>query len=223
MEQSIGIKDGTLVLVTDNMLNIVMRFMRDNFAKDEPISAALGLDKESKDWEAIFMPSLKFNMSLAVVNQETRELMGVLVIGITTRDDQIDLSLFTDDKIRAVMEALEFLNEKGNIFNYYGVTEVISFKALSVRSYYRRYGIGSFLVNTGVRFIKNFGLDQICIVTEVTSAFSKICTDRCGFEEIYALNYDQYMKDGVQVICGTGIHKTMSLCGMKMSSAKSKL
>ena len=127
-EQSIGIKDGTLMLVTENMYESVKRFGRDNFIPYETMFSTIGCDKESPDFDLFWNPSLQANMSLAIVNNNTNEIMGMFIIDIEKIEDEPDLSMFTDDKIRAVLEVLVYVDEKGNIFKHYGVTEVVAFK-----------------------------------------------------------------------------------------------
>ena len=79
-EEVNDVKDGTLVMVTEEIREVVMRFIRDDFAINEPLGAALGLDKETSDLEAYFAPVLKSNMSIAVLHQHTKEVMGVVVL-----------------------------------------------------------------------------------------------------------------------------------------------
>ena len=221
--QMTGVKDATLVLVTEDLYESVIRFMRANYIPHEPICAALGCDKESPDWKVSWMSTLKMNMSLALQDKRSMEIIGMFLIGIAKHNDKHDLSLYEDDALKSYLEIMDHWDSKGNVFTHYNVTEVIAFREGSISVNHRRYGLAHLMVKAAVQFVKNLGVYPIYIRVEGSSNYSKSCIEKNGFKVIYDLRFDKYLKDGRQVLCDTGIHTSMTVYGQCISAPKSQI
>ena len=124
-ERSNGIQDGTLVLVTEDMHDSVIRFARDNFAPYEPTAVALGLDKESPDWNVLWGETLKLNMSLAIRDNESMKIVGIFAIGIVKVDDQPDYTLYEDTNFKQYVEIIDYWYRKAEVFKHFNVDEYL--------------------------------------------------------------------------------------------------
>ena len=69
-----------------------------------------------------------------------------------------------------------------NIYDHFGIKELIRFASVGVHPNYRRRGFATQLLNAAFRYVHNLGFESVCIQSEGTSNFTKKIYEANGFE-----------------------------------------
>lgn len=165
--------------------------------------------------EKLWLSALDHKMSLMVVNEDSGEIMGLRVIRVTNKDDHVDASEFKDEDVRKLLGIFEY-SEKFDFFSHYGIAEVFEFFGLGVVPKYRRQGLGTILMETGVKFLQNLGTGPSFIKGSASSNFSRRIYEKCKFDHLYEFPIEEYKVDGKVVFDNTGEHKTFTIFGKSL-------
>ena len=178
---------------------------------DEPLCSSLGMIMDD-EVRAMSMGPLRQNMTVVLVNTKSREIIGQRVLSIMSIHDKIDLDKIKVPGNRKFLQLYDTINKKSDFWNHYKVEEAFHFFGLSVHRDFRRRGIGTKLMQAALLFIKNMNLGQPVLVKALgDSNYSHRIFERCGFDCLAEIMYDDYKVDGEQVVTGTGEHKSIKL------------
>lgn len=174
---------------------------------DEPVSRSVGLtmDGELRD---LLRSVLEYNLSVALVSSETREIIEGRIISVKNKNDTIDINSLKSELLMKYVDIMTELDRLTSIFEYFKVDDVIHFFGFGVHKKYRHRGIGEKLMRAAVFFYRNLELGDVVIKGEGTSNFSKRVFEKVGFEVLAEVVYADYKVDGKIVIHSTGEHKT---------------
>lgn len=188
--------------------------LKEAFLTDEPLEKSLGM-AWSSDLEKLWISALDHKMSLMVVNEDSGEIMGLRVIRITKKNEHVDPSEFTDEDVLKLLGIFEY-SEKFDFFSHYETTEIFEFFGLGVVPKYRRQGLGTILMETGVKFLQNLGIRPSYIKGSASSNFSRRIYEKCKFDPLHEFPIEEYKVDGKVVFDNTGEHKTFAIFGKSL-------
>ena len=98
--------------------------------------------------------------------------------------------------MRKINGILQALRAKCDVYEQYNVTERMDFDALGVHRDHRRKGIGLKIMKAAIALVKNFGISPILIKGEASSNFSQKIYEKCNFDELGEILYNDYKEDG---------------------------
>lgn len=211
------LKDGKLMLVTEDLYGKALKFCEQSFCKDEPLSKALNVDF-SEDAEDIWKASFCYNMSLLMLDQSGSEVMGMRTIRIARELERFDADRLSDDKLKKLFDFMQYCDDQAHFFKHFNTDVAVHFLGLGVSEKYRGRGIGTKLVEIALEFVRNLEIDPIYVKAEGSSNFSKKIFEKLKFEKLYEQNYEDYVVNGKTVIGNTKDHKSMICYGIKLSS-----
>jgi GNAT superfamily N-acetyltransferase len=160
--------------------------------------------------EEMWMSALTSKLSLMIVDENTKKIIGMRAIRVTKKSDHTDVSLIKDESVKKLLEFFEFTSEHSNVFEKYGITEYFEFFGLAVLPEYRQRGIGTVLMQAGVSFLGHLKRPSY-LKGSCSSNFSKKIYDKFDFEAVGDYAFEDYKVDGKVVFDNTGEHKSMKL------------
>ena len=170
------------------------------------------------EFRGIMRAAIQENLSVALVSVATGEIVGGRVIMIENRNDEHDVSTLKTEALRKYIDIMNELDRRCNIFDHYGVDNVILFFGIGVHRDYRRRGIGEKLMRAAVCFVSHLDLGDVVIKGEGTSNFSQRVFENIGYDVLSEVVYSEYRVDGTVVTTGRGDHKCERLYGMRIKS-----
>ena len=156
-------------------------------------------------------------MSLALVSDTTGEIISGRIITINSKPEaHLGKSDFRSEGIRKIVELIQRLDSLFDVFDHYGVDDLVHFYAFGVHREYRDRGIGTQVMKDAVAFAKSMGLDGVVIKGEGGSLYSQKIYENLGFETLGELFYEQ-VKEGGKVVFETGpVHKSERQYGKRI-------
>lgn len=206
--------NGRLAIITPDRYEETYDIMGNHFVPDEPLSRAFGVTWHD-DFETLTHDQLVQNLSICMIDKDTREIMGVRLIGLMKKSDPHNY--FSNIKYEPLRSLYEFLTHKDkeiNFFERYGVDEAVHFFTLGVHKKYRRMGLGGRLLAAAVAMSRELGFKAI--KGEGTSNFSQRIYEKQGFETLLEMPYDNYFYKGKPIRDGTGEHTMTKIYGLKL-------
>ena len=186
------------VLIKEDRYEEMLDFYRDHFILDEPLAQSLGLVMEG-ELRGLLRSALQEHLSIALVSLATGEIVGGRVMKIENRNDVHDVSTLKTETLRKIVGIMTELDRRCNIYDFYGVDDVIHFYSFWVHRNYRRRGIGEKLMRAAVCFVSHLDLDDVVIKGEGTSNFSQRVFEKIGFDVLSEIVYGEYKVDGTVV------------------------
>ncbi|XP_045198004.2 arylalkylamine N-acetyltransferase 1-like [Mercenaria mercenaria] len=203
--------DAKLELISEECFPDMFKALKECFLTDEPLEKSLEMSWSS-DVEDLWLSALRYRMSLMVVNENNGDIMGMRVIRVTKQSDHFNIDEIKDEKVRKIVDFFEYSSENFNFFAKYSISEMFEFFGLGVMPKYRRHGLGTLLVETGVKFLCN--LQKPCYIKgSASSNYSKKIFEKCGFEMLAEFQFEDYKVDGKVVFDSTGEHKSLKVYG----------
>ncbi|XP_060595189.1 uncharacterized protein LOC132749460 [Ruditapes philippinarum] len=206
-----------LVLITNKYVDTALKFARENFMTREPVSKSIGI-KWTAEYEQLWKRSLDLNLSLMFLSEKDEEPIALRTIRIARYDDTNDSDGIKDQPLKEVVRLLGYCDQKANFFGHFHTLEAFHFLGLAVAPKYQRRGYATKIFNTAVEMIRNFGIDPVYIKVEGSSNFSKKIFEKTGMESLYELFFDDWEVEGRTLIQNTGIHRSVKMYGMKLST-----
>ncbi|XP_052817352.1 uncharacterized protein LOC128243551 [Mya arenaria] len=203
------VPEGEVRLVSPEIIESAIRFIRDSFVKDEPVGAAFGIqwdDNADGFWRHAFSEGL----SLAVVSANSGQVIAIRGIAPITRGVNYDVPDSADDRLKRFLSYMNYCHEKSNFFQHYDIQEALHFFGLGVHEAYRRKGIATKLFQTALAFVKSLGLDKVYVKGESSSDFSRRIYDKFGFELLLENFYKDCTFAGAGGLKVTGGHAAYS-------------
>ncbi|XP_012348903.1 dopamine N-acetyltransferase isoform X2 [Apis florea] len=199
-DERIGMDYHIQIITKDDKLRI-LKFLRRFFFRDEPLNHSIELIPESEDStcleleEYCSMSSLENNLSLMAVSTNGA-IVGVILNGKMDPPSDEEPEYITtceNAKFKKILRLLNYVDRNVNRDGKFRGLNILEIRIMSVDSNWRGKGVAKALVEKTLEIGKEKGL-QICRV-DCSSYFSgKLCA-RLGFEQIYELNYADYVDE----------------------------
>ena len=210
------LKDGQLVLVTEDRYEKAMIFYAESYCKDEPLSHALkiGFSDDAVDiWTASFCCQL----SIMILDQSGAEVMGMRTIRIARQMERYEVEKLSDEKLKVLFGFMQYCDDKTNFYDHFNTDIALHFMGLCVAKKYRGRGLGTKLTEIALEFIRNLEIDPVYVKVESSSVFAQKIFEKLNFEKLYEQNYKEYLVDSKVVFEDMGDHKSMVCYGKKIS------
>ncbi|XP_053376924.1 arylalkylamine N-acetyltransferase 1-like [Mercenaria mercenaria] len=208
-----------LKLLTNDMQNDAVLFMKQNFVAHEPLIHLFDVqwdEDTEKYWRAVF----DHGMTLVLTSKIRGEIISIRAIDIVRKTDKVKTTNVADERLRNLLEYLNYCDDNANFFEHYGTDAAVHFSGLAVSESYRRRGIATLLLKCAVELIETLGLESVHIKGEASSDYSKKIYEKFGFEMLFEQMYEDYRVNGKQVISNIGVHKTNKIYGKTVTCLK---
>ena len=204
---------GTLVLITEDYYEMALDLARRSFMKDETLCKALNMEW-GQEFESMWMSVLQKNLSVMLINEEDKDVMGFRTLMFEKVSDVEDsLDDIKDDDVRKLQAILGHMAEECKIYQHYNVNEIAHFFAICVNSKYRRRGIGEKLMSFAMDFLSRLGISPLCIRADGTSKISQRIFEKLEFDQLLEVVYNEFIYNNEVPFCNTGEHKTIKSFG----------
>ena len=201
------------VLLTEDRYEETITLYKEHFLPDEPVARSIGLEW-CAEYEDLIMSELEDNMSVGIVSKSTGNLVGFRIMSIISKDEHdIDTEEVTSEKFKIVEDFLNYLAGFNNVFEHYGVEDVVHFFGLGVHRDWRKKGIGSKLMQAAMTLVANLGIGPVVITGEGSSNYSKKIFEKFGFDILAGVVFADYKINGQEVFKNLGEHKCERLYG----------
>ncbi|WAR19391.1 hypothetical protein MAR_001229 [Mya arenaria] len=202
-------------LASDVRSEQIVNFLAIYFYPDVNIDRAIGLVID--DWMKNALRSHYVeNLSLLLIDDATDDVIGTRTIMISHKADYPITNIIKNKESKLIFDFLLQKHDEMNVFEHYGVNTVFRFVNLGIRPDYRCRGLASMLMEAGVRFCSKVGPSDACIWGEATSNASQRIYEKCGFETLHTLYYDDYKVDGEIVFKDMGEDKSTKVYVKKL-------
>lgn len=195
-------KSISIELITEDDAEEVLKLLKKFFFKDEPLNTFVNLG-ECKELEKYSTKNLHEHCSFKAVNGRG-EIVGVNINGLINRPKETDEppAKLADGcehpKFKKIMALMDYIDEQFNIFDLYpDVDRILDIKIMSVDSRYRGLGIAGKLTDRTMQYVKDNSIKLVHVLC--SSHFSARVMEKMSFEEVYKLNYSDYLINGEQV------------------------
>jgi ribosomal protein S18 acetylase RimI-like enzyme len=203
-------------LASDERAEEMVDFLREHFFADETLSKSVGLVM-NECRRKLLLERYKDNLSLLLVSDVTKQIIGVRTIKIIEAGgNTLNLDSIEDERIRKVLTFLRHKQSEMDVYKYYGVDIAVNFINLGIHRDFRNRGLGSILMKAAMLYVKDIGLDPVCITGEGTSNYSQKIYEKFGFEVMHCVNYEDYKVDGEVVFKNTGDNKSCKFYAKKL-------
>ena len=190
--------------------------MKDNFVPHEPLVQLFGVqwDKDAENyWNAVFDQG----MSLILTSKENGDIIAARGIEIIKKTDSIDTAGISDERLRNLLDYLNYCDQHAKFFEHYGAEEAVHFAGLGVSQAYRRRGIATQLLTDAVNLVKNLDLKCVYIKGEASSDYSKKIYDKLDFDVLYEQIYEDYNDvNGKHLMLNKTKHKSNKVYGKRI-------
>ena len=157
---------------------------------------------------------LQQNMSVALVSMETNRIIGVRIIRVSKRGSKVEPEQEKSEPVRKLLRFVAFYNENlCDVFQHYDVDEVFSLFQLTVQRDYRHKSLGFKLMQAALIFISGLNIGPYVVRGNCTSNYSKRIYERCGFDTLGEIKFEDYKDNDEIVVKDTGEHKSFQMFG----------
>lgn len=212
------ITEGKLIFITEEYFDAALEFARDSFTRDEPINHAVNTQWFPGLGE-MWLATFRCHLTLAVLNEEDK-IIALRGTRVLDKNATFDATQFDDPGFNILFGIMDHCDAKADFFNRFDVDTAFQMFGFGVHRDYRNRGLGSRIFKAAMSLLKYAGPDSFCIKGETSSFYSSRIYEKNGFELLYQLSYDDWLVDGKQVICNTGVHKNMKIYGLRMNKIK---
>ncbi|VDI17726.1 Hypothetical predicted protein [Mytilus galloprovincialis] len=210
IDKSLNFEDAHLELLSNELTDSLILFLKEHFWPDEPLWKSLGLQIDEIVTER-FASRLKDNLSILLVSNTSGEIIGCSTMFLETLNEAADdtgIQQIKNEKLKKVRTFLGHKWRESDVFQHFGVTRAMHFLALATHKNYRGRGIASKLMQASLEFCRELGFTPVCIVGECTSNISQKIFEKFDFENLYTVRYDEYKVNDELVFTNTGDSKT---------------
>ena len=184
-----------------------------HYCPDEIFCKNFGIVADEGMKKAVYS-DLQQNLSIALVSMDTDKIIGIRIIRVSKRGNMVDPNEETSEPVRKLLRFVAFYNENlCDVFQHYDVDEVFSLFQLTVHRDYRQRGIGLKLLQAALVFISGLNIGPCVVRGNCTSNYSKQIYERCGFDTLGEIKFEDYRDNGVVVVKDTGEHKSFKMFG----------
>ena len=204
-------------LIGEDRYQDMLEFYRVHFCPDEPINRSLQIPWDEENI-ASFLESFAHNLTIALVLDDTSEIIGGRILIIANKNDKIDTTKYKSEKFKTLMDLTYHFGTMCDMFVHYHVEDMIHFFGLGVHREYRRKGIALKLQKAAVEFVRNMDIGPVLIRGEASSNYSQRIYEKLQFECLATIVFDEYKVNGEVVLKNMGENKTYKLYGKIVSN-----
>ncbi|NP_001073122.1 arylalkylamine N-acetyltransferase [Bombyx mori] len=185
----------TIQRLTYNDRDLVLKFLRRFFFRDEPMNLAVNLletpESRCTELDDYAAATLSDGVSVAAVD-ENGDYVGVIINGIVRREE-VDYTDKSEDcpnpKFRRILKVLGHLDREARIWDKLPETcdSVLEIRIASTHSSWRGRGLMRVLCEEAERLAKAMGAGALRMDT--TSAFSAAAAERLNYKMAFGVRY----------------------------------
>lgn len=209
INSDLHLTDMHIELASEERAKEMVHFLIQYFCEDEPLSKSLGAVMDEDRKSILVERHKKDNLSLLLISDISKEIIGVRTMKVESSKEQ---GMYTREIQSKTLQTIwTFLSHKDaemNVYKYYDVDCAVHFVNLGIHKDFRNRGLASLLMKAALQFVRNIGLDPVCITGEGTSNYSQRIYERFEFEVLHTVKYEDYKVDGEVVFKNTGDNKT---------------
>ena len=188
-------------LIKEDRFEEACRLISEHYCPDEPLCKCFGLVmNQDHVMKAMTMDDLHQNMSIALISNETNEMVGIQVLCISKKGKINPDDYKESDAGKKLMSFIAYKDSIMDVFEYYDADEVFSLFELTVRRDYRRRGIGRKLLQATIILISSMNIGPCVLKGNCSSNFSKSIYEKLSFDTLGEIKFADYTVDGEQVI-----------------------
>ncbi|XP_045211029.2 uncharacterized protein LOC123562454 [Mercenaria mercenaria] len=127
-------------LLTHDMQDAAILFMKEHFVPYEPLVLLFDVqwnEGAEQYWKAVFEQMI----TLVLTSKVSGGIIAIRGIEIVSKTDRINTENIPDERLRNLLEYLNYCDDHAKFFEYYRTDEAIHFSGLAVAKSYRRRGI----------------------------------------------------------------------------------
>ncbi|KYN39137.1 hypothetical protein ALC56_06563 [Trachymyrmex septentrionalis] len=192
----------------------VLKFLRRFFFRDEPLNQSIQLIPEGEDStcaeleEYCCNASFENNMSLMAVSA-SGTIVGVLLNGKMdnplSNEEPEYIRSCKNAKFKKILRLLHHLDKSVNMGGRFRDLNILEVRIISVDTNWRGRGVGTILMGKTAEMAKEQGYHYLR--ADCTSVFSAKMCERLGYEQIYKINYKDYVdEDGKPIFSPVSPH-----------------
>ena len=102
------------------------------------------------------MESLQQNMSIALISDDTDEIVGLRIIRIGKGGNKFDLTKYYSEAVKTILAWLNYKEVCFDIYSHNNVEQAFELLGLSVHREHRRKGLGLKLMQAALVFPERF-------------------------------------------------------------------
>lgn len=179
----------------------VLKFLRRFFFRDEPLNQSIQLIPEGEDSTCTELEdycshsSFENNLSLMAVST-SGAIIGVLLNGKMaplSNEEPEYIRLCKNAKFKKILKLLHQLDKGVIVGGQFRDSNVLEIRIVSVDTNWRGKGVAKALIEKIEEIAKQQGFHYLR--ADCTSFFSSKICERLGFEQIYKLNYSDYVDE----------------------------
>ena len=117
-QEEFSFPGGELELLTEERYPDMLEALKTCFLNDEPCEKSLQMEWSS-DVAALWMSALRSNLCINIVDENTKEIIGIRAIRVTKKSDEMDTSQVKDESVKKLIAFFEYTSEGTNLFEKY--------------------------------------------------------------------------------------------------------
>ncbi|XP_018402170.1 PREDICTED: dopamine N-acetyltransferase-like isoform X2 [Cyphomyrmex costatus] len=193
--------DYHIEIITKNDKLRVLKFLRRFFFRDEPLNQNIQLIPEGEDStcteleEYCSNASFENNLSLMAVSA-SGTIVGVLLngkMGLSSNEEPEYIRSCKNPKFKKILRLLHHLDKSVNMGERFPDSKIMEVRIISVDTNWRGRGVGTTLMEKTSEMAKEQGFHYLR--ADCTSIFTTKMCERLGYDQIYKINYKDYVDE----------------------------
>ncbi|XP_070509270.1 arylalkylamine N-acetyltransferase-like 2 [Chironomus tepperi] len=171
----------------------VLKFIREHYYKEEPITISHPEPGHTVDDEIFSMSHIEHDTILMAFNSDNDEIVGILIAGpieLGDADVMLEDAKKASKKWGDILRLLAYIEKKADVLGRFNLDTVLHCHVLTSHKKYRGNGIGQKLFEYCFENARN--LNYKLMSTDCTSIFTTKIAEKCGMECISTVTYDEY-------------------------------
>lgn len=210
--------EGRLVLVTEEYYPTALKFVEENFIRQEPIEKALG-QPWNDEVKEFYMDFLTSNLAIMLLDN-VEDVIAIRFATIGLADQHVDDDSIKTPQHKMLMQFYHMGERKADFFGRFGTKECIQFFGLGTNDKYRHLHVATRLFECAVNMMRYLGVDPIYIKGEGSNQYSQKVYEHEGFELLHEEPYADWEVNGERPLANTGDHHSLRYYGLKASAKK---
>lgn len=187
----------------------VLKFLREFYYKEEPITVAHPTPGHTSDDEEYTMSWIPHGSVLIAFDEESGQMAGVLSAGPIKHGDADamieDAKTAETEKWSDILLLLAYIEKKADVLHRFNVPKALHAHALGVHHEFRGQRIGEKLFESCFETAKRLNYSMVTV--DCTSVFSIKIAERLGMECVSVVTYDEYNASiGKNLLQPTGLN-----------------
>jgi ribosomal protein S18 acetylase RimI-like enzyme len=169
--------------------NQVLSLLTNSFFHDEPIARCLQVTDPLEFSKNTFHGCLQDQCSFVAYDTETNQIVALCLNEIIEKNSKREINE-SDEKMRFVLQLIEDMHTKLNIFDQLNANILLHMFIISVDKIARGHGLASRLISKSIEYAKELNIDGT--YAEATNIYSLNCFKQQQFDILDELKYLDY-------------------------------